>query len=31
VLELRRTRPLAEIAAKFGLSTGRIDQIVKGK
>ncbi|WP_405974826.1 hypothetical protein OG496_43955 [Streptomyces sp. NBC_00988] len=31
VLELRRTRPLAEIAAKFGLSTARIDQIVKGK
>ncbi|MFJ9380329.1 hypothetical protein [Streptomyces sp. NPDC101455] len=31
VLELRRTRTLATVAELLGLSTGRVDQIAKGR
>ena len=31
VLELRQTLTLAKTAEKLGLSTGRVDQIAKGK
>ncbi|MFF0087361.1 hypothetical protein ACFYR1_48125 [Streptomyces canus] len=31
VLELRQTLTLAKVAEKLGLSTGRVDQIAKGK
>lgn len=31
VLELRQTLTLAKVAEKIGLSTGRVDQLAKGK
>ncbi|WP_333745882.1 RNA polymerase subunit sigma-70 [Streptomyces sp. IBSBF 2950] len=31
VLELRQTLTLAKVAERLGLSTGRVDQIAKGK
>lgn len=31
VLELRQTLTLAKVAERIGLSTGRVDQIAKGK
>jgi DNA-directed RNA polymerase sigma subunit (sigma70/sigma32) len=31
VLELRKTLTLAKVAEQLGLSTGRVDQIAKGK
>ena len=31
VLELRQTLTLAKVADRLGLSTGRVDQIAKGK